>query len=376
MPGSAALVEQLAEDGHLPTGWRDALTYVDRARFIPDRIWTRGPDGYQPLDKADDPDHWHQLVYSDIPLVTQVEDPPGTAVAQTPSSSASMPRIVTAMLAALDIHDGQRVLEIGAGTGYNAALLAHRLGDHLVTTIEVDPDLANRAHTSLKNAGYSPTVITGDGSQGWPDGTPYDRVIATCSVHHIPPAWIEQTTPGGIIVLPWGTTMRNGALVQLTVAPGGHTASGPVLGDTAFMWMRAQAPSRNVLAVAASGSAGVRSRTTLDPHFLSDDDAWFAAGVLVPGCQQAVGHGPDGAWTLWLADTADGSWASVDYEPEAADFEVEQYGPRRLWDELEAAHDWWTAAGRPARTRFGLTVAPPGQHVWLDQPDNPVPTLP
>ncbi|MBL1102152.1 methyltransferase domain-containing protein [Streptomyces coffeae] len=350
-PSPSALAEQLAGSGHLPAGWHTPCTHVDRARLIPDRIWIRGDDGYQPLDRADDPDRWRQLVYSDIPLVTQVEDPPDTAVARTPSSSASMPRIVLAMLQALDIREGQRVLEIGTGTGYNAALLAHRLGDHLVTTIDVDPDLADQARANLKTAGYAPAVVIGDGARGWPDGAPYDRLIATCSVHDVPRTWIEQT------------------------APDGHTASGPVPGDTAFMWMRAQAPSRDAMAVARSGGEAAGSRTTLDPHFLGDDDAWFAAGDLVPGCQQVVGHGPDGAWTLWLADAASGSCASVDYEPEAADFEVEQHGPRRLWDELMTAHAWWTAAGRPARTRFGLTVTPAGQRIWLDQPDNTLPTL-
>ncbi|MEU8476693.1 methyltransferase domain-containing protein [Streptomyces hygroscopicus] len=371
MTGPSALVQQLADGEHLPADWRAPFEHVDRARFLPDRVWARVDGGYAPVDRADDPERWKRLAYRDEPVVTQVEDPPGAPIALTPSSSASMPSIVARMLAALQVEDGHRVLEIGTGTGYNAALLAARLGAERVTTVEVDPGVAAAARRSLKAAlGRAPAVVTGDGAQGWRAAAPYERTIATCSVHDVPHAWIEQTAPGGIIVLPWGTTLRNGVLLRLTVdeGPEGPVASGPVVDDAAFMWMRAQAPPRDVMAVARAGGETHDSRTGLDPHVLGDDDAWFAAGVLVPGCQWATGQGPDGAWTLWLADAAGGSWASVDYEPDAREYDVRQHGPRRLWTELEAAHTWWTEAGRPARTRFGLTVAAAAQHVWLDDP--------
>ncbi|WP_069865971.1 methyltransferase domain-containing protein [Streptomyces malaysiensis] len=372
--GMADLAQRVSDGGHLPDAWLGAFTRVDRAEFLPDRIWVRVADGYEPVDRATEPDRWRKLAYSDEALVIQVEDRPGAAVVRTPSSSASMPSVVATMLQALDVHDGQRVLEIGAGTGYNAALLSAKLGSERVTTVEVDPALADRARAALRSAGYRPAVLTADGVDGWPPGAPYDRVIATCAVHDVPRAWIEQTAPGGLIVLPWGTALRNGVLLRLTVedGPDGPVASGPVVGDSAFMWLRAQAPEREVMAV-VHGEAD-SSRTRLDPGFLGDDDAWFAAGVLVPGCRSAVGPGPDGEWTLWLADSASGSWASVDYEPDATDYEVWQRGPRLLWNELEAAHAWWTRAGRPTRTRFGLTVASAGQRVWLDRPDNVVPT--
>ncbi|GAA1279827.1 methyltransferase domain-containing protein [Streptomyces javensis] len=373
LDGTAVLAQRLVEDGHLPAAWRDAFTRVDRAAFLPDRVWIRAADGYESVDRAVEADRWRELAYSDEAVVTQIEDPPGAASARTPSSSASMPSVVAAMLRALDVRDGQRVLEIGTGTGYNAALLSARLGSEQVTTMEVDPALADRARAALKSAGYRPTVLTGDGAGGWPTDPPYDRVIATCAVHDVPRAWIEQTAPGGLVVFPWGTALRNGVLIRLTVEQGtdGPVASGPVVGDSAFMWLRAQAPERDVMAM-VRGEPGTGS-TRLDPSFLGDDDAWFAVGVLVPRCRSAVGSGPDGEWTLWLADSASGSWASVDYEPDATDYEVRQHGPRLLWDELEAAHAWWARAGRPARTRFGLTVTSAGQRVWLDRPDNIIP---
>jgi len=100
------------------------------------------------------------------------------------------------MLAALDAHEGHRVLDTGTGTGYNAALLAHRLGAEQVTSIEVDPDVAASARTALSDNGFGGvTTVTGDGALGYPSGGPYDRVIATAACNQIPYAWIAQTRP-------------------------------------------------------------------------------------------------------------------------------------------------------------------------------------
>ncbi len=107
-------------------------------------------------------------------MATQVDDGhpdvPGLG-GSMPTSSASSPVIVAVMLAALDARQGHRVWEVGTGTGYNAALLAHRLGAEQVTSIEVDPDVATRARTALSANGFGAvTVITGDGALGYPSG--------------------------------------------------------------------------------------------------------------------------------------------------------------------------------------------------------------
>ncbi|MBP0454032.1 methyltransferase domain-containing protein [Kitasatospora sp. RG8] len=77
------------------------------------------------------------------------------------------------MLADLQAEPGMRVLEQGTGTGSNAALLAHRLGDANVTTVEIDPQISAQARTALERAGYRPTAVCADGSLGWKDGAPY-----------------------------------------------------------------------------------------------------------------------------------------------------------------------------------------------------------
>lgn len=84
------------------------------------------------------------------------------------------------------------------GTGYNAALLAHRLGAENVVSVEVDPAVADAARVALDRAGFGAvTVVTGDGVDGYADGGPYDRVLATVAVASVPPSWVAQTCPAG-----------------------------------------------------------------------------------------------------------------------------------------------------------------------------------
>lgn len=400
MHGPAQLAADLFAAGHLDDAWREVFRQVRREDFIPSRIWIREGQGYRPLVREEEPQRWLESVYSDTALVTQVEDgtarddedgedgedEPGSGgegadSPSVPTSSSSMPCLVAGMLTALGAEEGHRVLEAGTGTGFNAALLACRLGDGNVTTVEVDPVLADAARTALERAGRAPLVVTGDAGAGHPQGAPYDRVIVTYAVHRIPRGLVQQTAPGGVLLLPWGTGLYNGVLVRLTAEAEGprgpdgeRAASGPVVGDCAFMWDRAQSPRRDLMAAVRHGDEAAQSRTGLDPRLvLGDDDAAFTAGVLVPDCRQAVGHGSAGEWTLWLADAAGGSWASLDFAPDARAYDVRQYGPRQLWDEVAAAYAWWRGAGSPPRTRFGLTTGPEGQYVWLDDPDNRVP---
>ncbi len=98
---------------------------------------------------------------------------------------------------------GQRVLEIGAGTGYNAALLAHLVGDEgRVTSVELDADVAVAARRALVSAGVPVRVEVGDGAAGWPPAAPVDAVIATASTQVVPRAWFDQLRPGGTLVVP------------------------------------------------------------------------------------------------------------------------------------------------------------------------------
>jgi protein-L-isoaspartate(D-aspartate) O-methyltransferase len=121
-----------------------------------------------------------------------------------PLSSSSQPAIMAIMLEQLGVAPGQRVLEIGTGTGYNAALMARLVGERgTVVTIDIDDALAGRARENLTAAGYPGVIVlSGDGGYGAPGHAPYDRMIVTAGAWDLAPAWGEQLAPGGRIVLP------------------------------------------------------------------------------------------------------------------------------------------------------------------------------
>ncbi|HEX6351668.1 methyltransferase, FxLD system [Actinophytocola sp.] len=121
-----------------------------------------------------------------------------------PISSSSQPTIMAIMLDQLAVRPGHRVLEIGAGTGFNAALLANIVGGRgSVTSVDLDADTVERARENLDAAGCADVVlVAGDGAAGHPDRAPYDRIIATVGVWDLAPAWGEQLVPDGRLVVP------------------------------------------------------------------------------------------------------------------------------------------------------------------------------
>ncbi len=337
----------------------EAFARVPRHPFIPDRIWHRG----RPVDRAADPDRWRRLVDTDDAVVTQVDDGaengPGL-----PTSSSSAPSIMAAMLDALDVHPGQWVLEIGTGTGWNAALLCELVGDaDRVTTVEVDPVLAERARGALEAAGYRTRVVTGDGAAGFPALAPYDRIIATCTVRDVPKDWLVQIRDGGLVVTPWSPQPSGpgGVLARLRVR--GDTAEGRFIQGLSFMWLRAQR-NRGGTPHDLNATADQIRPIEAGQDLLLDGTVVLPLMLMLPAWRFGMRRSPEGM-VIWLSATDSPSWARV-YEDR-----VEQGGPRRLWDELEQAHAWWDQRGRPGVEEFGLTVGARGHTVWLGSPDGP-----
>ncbi|MFC5747073.1 methyltransferase domain-containing protein [Actinomadura rugatobispora] len=204
----------------------------------------------EPLRRSEDPDRWREQVEADAPIVTRVgPDPtlpvemcdPSTGRGMQSTSSSSAPFIMARLIDFLELEPGMRVLEIGTGTGYNAAVLAKIAGPGNVFSVEIDPVATSRARISLKSVNSPATVVTGDGEQGHLPGAPYDRLIATASAHTIPYAWVEQTRPGGLILVPLAATAHpEWPLAALRVQADGRTAQGWCVAPSPFMPLRAQ----------------------------------------------------------------------------------------------------------------------------------------
>lgn len=130
------------------------------------------------------------------------------AYADTPlpigeGQTISQPLIVGYMTELLRLKGGERVLEIGTGSGYQAAVLAELVKE--VDTIEIVEALARRAQADLRRLGYKNVrVRAGDGYRGWPERAPYDAIVVTCGAEKIPPALLEQLKAGGRLVIPVG----------------------------------------------------------------------------------------------------------------------------------------------------------------------------
>lgn len=153
-----------------------------------------------------------------------------------PTSSSSAPAIMAPMLEALSLEPGQRVLEIGAGTGYNAALLQSLVGPGgTVTSIELDAELAARAKQALTAIGSKARVVTGDGHLGYARRAPYDRIIATAACPTVPRAWFDQLAEGGLVEFPYQLA-GPGAIPTLRKNDGRLETRSMLLGG--FMGMR------------------------------------------------------------------------------------------------------------------------------------------
>ncbi|MFI2211819.1 methyltransferase domain-containing protein [Streptomyces sp. NPDC020141] len=339
---------------------REAVGRLPRDLFAPDRLWRWDGEAYAPVDRAADPGAWADELYADpdAAAVTQVTD--GFA-----TSSLSCQAVVVDMLDSLRPEPGHRVLELGAGTGWNAALVSLRTGADTVTSVEVDASLAAAARARLADRAPGVRVLVGDGAHGLPGHAPYDRVVAAYAVDRVPWAWVAQTAPGGRIVTPWGRLGH----VALTVADDGRSASGWIQGLAQFMPARAAgATTGQTDQTGQTGFGAVRAGVpreserpwTRDLAPLRDDwDLVFALRVALPELRFTVDADGLGA----RVHDGVSSWAVL-AAPDGRSAVAQQGGPRRLADELDRAWAAWTETGSPSRFDHGLTVTPDRQYAW------------
>jgi len=242
-----------------------------------------------------------EQAYSPHPVITK-RAADGTAL-----SSASQPNLVASMLEQLDVQPGMRVLEIGAATGINAALLSELAGPtgH-VTTIEIDQDLATGARAALTKADYPQVrVICGDGADGCSAGAPYDRIIVTAGAADIAPSWWTQLAVGGRIVVPLvlhASGLTRSIAFDHTQSTRMDSVSALVCG---FVPMRGALERTQHTVVLADDLT-----LSLDARVPADEDALRHA-FTTPGDEHWTGitimHGqPTQHLDLWLASTGTG----------------------------------------------------------------------
>ncbi len=307
--------------------------------------------------------------YRDVALVTALLPDGHGGLAAV--SSSTQPSLMVGMLDALDLRDHPRVLEIGTGTGYNAALMCHVLGDPAVFSVDVDPVLVDAARARLDSLGHHPVLATGDGRAGLASHAPYDRIIATCAFPVVPWAWAQQLVNGGLALVDVKVGLLAGSLVLLR--RGADRLEGRFLPSWAgFMAVRTRdRPPAWQEADPPVGPAVGETETALNPHPLSASVPWFLAQIGLPPIITFRRFGPEYAGARFVA--ADGAWCAVDPPDFRGRRAVTWGGPRCLWDDVERAHALWRRHRRPGWDRLGLTVTPDRSHtVWLDRPDAPL----
>ncbi|MFF3715540.1 ATP-grasp peptide maturase system methyltransferase [Streptomyces prasinus] len=355
----ARLVERLTADGHLRSGpWREAVSAVPRHAFLRGGFF-REVDGSTPTAWTpvlpDDPG-WPAACYDDVSLVTQIAGTvvPGDLrgeIMRAPTSSSTLPGLVVRMLEDLRAESGHRVLEIGTGTGYSTALMCHRLGDDAVTSVEIDPDVSTRARNALGHCGFAPDLIVGDGLAGHRAGAPYDRVIATCGLLTVPRALIEQTRPGGIVLVTLCGWLYSSELARLTVHQDG-TASGRLLGgQVSFMLARPHLPPP--LGLLPDLDEGDERPAVFGADVIDDWTTRFVAQLAAPRAQ-CVTLTREGRTEHLFLDVDTDAWAML--REHDGRWTARQNGPSRIWDAVEEHITRWRGAGAPPLEEFEITL--------------------
>lgn len=333
--------------------WRNVFTSVPRHVFVPAYLTDDEPPRWvTPADAA-----WLETVYNDTTLATQqsprAEDPGSLLV----TSSSTRPGYMLWMLHLLDVREGMNVLEIGTGTGYNAALLSQRLGDRHVTSIDLDPGLVDAARRHLAAVGHHSLLEAADGRDGFTGNAPYDRIIATVAMEDVPFTWVEQTRPGGIILAdlrPPGM-IRAGALTKLTVTSAGTAEGNLIDGGVGFMSARTHVAHPGTPAVPPIDKRDICQRESkLSPDALSNPGLAFAVWRQLPGVATFPLPGK------LMLTTPDGSWSEVTRTEPVT---VQHAGLSDLWTAAEQTAERWHAQGQPDLDSYKITVTSSGTHI-------------
>jgi protein-L-isoaspartate(D-aspartate) O-methyltransferase len=300
---------------------------------------------------------WYEAIYQDVALTTQVD------ANGRPTSSSSQPSVMAMMLDALDIQVGMRVLEIGTGTGYNAALMATLVGtNHLVTTIEIDEVIAVQAQQQLDAVmGPGIEVIVRDGLQFAAENA-YDRIIVTGSHSSIPACWIRALAPRGVLLMDLRGDITGGLLRIQKEMDG--TASGFFLQkrNAVFMPLRpnkAPVTRPSIETDRPVIESALVSFEEFSPEVLGHTDAGLWLQCLFPLLRVRRQY-PIGSEIpiIYLIDLEHRT--TVVMSPSDSGTHIIVHGTYPLWTQVYNAYQRWLAEGRPKREHYRVHVDPQG----------------
>ncbi|MGI5338886.1 protein-L-isoaspartate O-methyltransferase family protein [Streptomyces sp. CA-181903] len=329
-----------------------AFATVPRHLFLPGGYYTSGR--FVPVAAEPDEDLLDRI-YSDTALMTHV---PTSDDAAGRYSSTSQPRVIAAMLEALLLAPGMKVLEIGAGTGYNASLIATITGAEVVT-IDVSNVIVTEAARAAERAGEkNVTALTADGYLGHPAKGPYDRIVVTCGVTGISPHWLDQLTDDGLIVVP---VAHGGFHPTLAVTREGAQLIGRGVMSSDFMSaagpLYAWPEGETQALTEPLPSQPLTTRENVGPVLEPEQyyDLWFRLGTqtgrttrahierLHPALGMACLHEP-GRGTAWIQRNG----------------HLHHTGDSAIADDLEALVHQWVDLGRPGISDHYTVLERPG----------------
>lgn len=366
-PRARQLADDLRSRGELrDPNWHDAVASVPRHLFVP-RVHAHRDGAWQEI-AGGSPDGL-DLVYANRSLVTALSERGSTAA----GAHSAKPGLLVRMLEALDVREGHRVLEVGTGGGYGTALLAHRIGDDKVFSVDLSQDRITAARQRIAATGHHPTLACADGTNGLAEHGPYDRIIAHGSLPAVPQAWIDQLAEGGILLFDLKVGAAAGNLIAL------KRSGGQLQGRFLDWWaalpkLRHEANRAAVAGCLADRPKRTRGTTTPPDPWWNNHVVWFLAqftGVPRDVRAGALLTSATKRRRFSTLTAPDGSRAIISARPTPrGDWAVTESGPTALWAGVERAHELWERRGRPGWHRLGVTATRDEQAVWIGSPED------
>jgi protein-L-isoaspartate(D-aspartate) O-methyltransferase len=350
------MVDRLIAEGAL---WSPALIaafrQTPRHRFL-DRIYVyhHRHEGWREVVTRESGPQVLDLLYADRALITRLS--PAGAGPQVPISSSSQPSLMAEMLEDLRPELGQRVLEIGAGTGYNAALLAHIAGAGQVHAVDVDRAVLAEAAEHLQSFAERGVLLHhGDGRAGWQEAAPFDRAMVTAASPDVEPAWLAQLKEGGVLVAPVVFAPGLAFIVRGTVWQG--VFQGGLTRGAYFMPLRTEEESPHEETEALPQAVALKSRPAPWAGWFDRQRPRLASHSFL---QAMVFYGwLRGLTVLYRGNPSGGACHGISMNDAvcwlgAEDWQVDGPAGQELAEALWLA---WLRAGGPWPTEFRLRIS-------------------